>query len=195
MVDELVNPAQATADLEPILPEIIRALEHGLQEARAYFDSTSVRFDAAAFAVLVRLHAREYLRKKSLDASDIEVEQVSLCGLWLKLGKYQIKIWKIGASDLRKGLQSEAYEAAQTELFQDDAPLRGFGLAIFWMADELRHLGEVFLVHQLRDDPRCFEWIWSKAVPHPVERVVVAAEAAGDLVLEAAVPEQDEKTE
>lgn len=185
MVTELLDdPDRVLADLDSILPEITRALEHGLQEARAYFDAQPVRFDASAFSVITRLHAREYLRQKSLDASDIEVEKVNLCGLWLQLANYQIKIWKIGPDDLRKGQQSEAYGKAQLVLVDDGLPLLGFGLAVYWLADELRHLDEIFLVHQLRDDPRCFEWIWSRQIPHPAERVVVRSERAGDVPVE-----------
>jgi len=194
MIDELLSdPGRVLSDLDSVLPEVIRALEHGLQEARAYFDSKPVRYDAAAFSVIVRLHAREYLRRKSLDTTEIEVEKVNLCGLWLKLGTYQIKIWKIGPDDLKKGLASEAYGRAQLEIIQDGAPLLGFGLAVFWTADELRHLGSVYLVHQLRDDPRCLEWIWSTAIPHPAEATSVAPQSAGDVPIEVAAIERNKR--
>jgi len=194
MVEELLDdPALVLSDLENILPEIIRALEHGLQEARAYFDVTSVLIDGAVFSALVRLHARDYLRKKSLDTTDIEVERVNLCGLRLRLGTYQIKIWKVGLDDLKKGLDSEAYGKAQMEIIEDGVPLLGFGLAVFWTADALRHLQSVHLVHQLRDDPRCFEWIWSVAIPHPAEIESVAAEHGGDVEVEEATAPSEQK--
>jgi hypothetical protein len=186
MVSELLDdPHGVLAELDAVLPEIIRALEHGLQKARAYFDAEPVQIDAAVFSSIVRLHARDHLRKKSLDTAEIEIERVNLCGLRLRLGVYQIKIWKITPEDLEKGLKSEAYGKAQMEIVQDGAPLLGFGLAVFWTADALRHLGSIYLVHQLRDDPRCFEWIWSVPIPHPADTTSVTREFAGDLPIEA----------
>jgi hypothetical protein len=194
MVEKLLkDPARVVSDLESVLPEIIRALEHGLQEARAYFDEKSVRFDASAFSVITRLHAREYLRQRSLEAADIDVERVNLCGLWLRLGTYQIKIWKIGQDELKKGLANEFYGNAQMEFDLDGERLLSLGLAVFWMADELRHLGDVYLVHQLRDDPRCFEWIWSQLIQHPAESISAPPERAGDLSIEEAEPQKNAK--
>jgi hypothetical protein len=187
MIDFLLEtPEPALADLEAVLPETIRALEHGLQEARAYFDKNPVRFDAAAFSILVRLHAREYLHKKSLDTSEIEIERVNLCGLWLKLGRYEIKIWKISPDDLQKGLESENRRIETQLLLMDgDEPIRAYGLAIYWSSDALRHLGDVYLVHQAYDDPRCFEWIWSRLLQHPADEAEdVARVAAGDVPTE-----------
>ena len=45
MVDELLDdPSRVLAELTSVLPEIIRALEHGLQKARAYFDVEFAHF-------------------------------------------------------------------------------------------------------------------------------------------------------
>jgi len=194
MVPELlIDPDLVVSDLELVLPEIIRGLEHGLQEARAYFDAKPVRFDASAFSILTRLHARDYLRKKSLDTTAIEIERVNLCGLWLKLGKYQVKVWKIGSDDLKKGLQSEAYGRSQMELELDGAPLSGYGLAVYWLADPLHHLSSVHLVHQIHDDPRCFEWIWNRPIPQVPAEQIVQPTNAGDVPVETIVTKKDQR--
>jgi hypothetical protein len=71
--------AKAYRELESLFPHIIRALEHGLLEAREHFDTKSLDYDGSAFSTLVRLHARHYLRARQMDAEgDMEMERINL---------------------------------------------------------------------------------------------------------------------
>lgn len=176
-----IESRRAFHDLEDTFPHIIRALEHGLLEAREYFDTKGVGFDASVFSTIARLHAREYLRKQRIEAVDLEVEQVNLCGLWLKAGRYHLKIWKISSDDLAKALQRQA-TGHQLALVDDDGIPIVMDLAVYWTVDGLYQLGQVHLAQPQEPDPRCFDWIWSREIPQT--RVAVAAIRSNDIPVE-----------
>jgi hypothetical protein len=151
-------------ELDATFPHIIRALENGLLEAREYFDSKGLNFDGAVFSAIVRLHARQYLNDHKLDAEDLQVEQVSLCGLWLKVGRYHVKIWKISSDDLARALQRQASSGEQLTLVDENGIPIVEDLAMYWTDDGARQLGRLHLVQPRIDDPRCFDWIWSREI-------------------------------
>lgn len=164
---------RALRDLEDTFPHVIRALEHGLLEAREYFDSKPVSFDASVFSTIARLHAREYLRARKLEAADLEVEQVNLCGLWLKVGRYHLKIWKISSDDAAKALQRQT-TGHQLPLVDEDGIPIVMDLAIYWTVDGVYQLGHLYLVQPREPDPRCFDWVWSREIvqlPATVESI------------------------
>src|SRR5690349_19526147 len=92
------GPDETMAKLNWLLQEIHRGFEHGVFKARNHFETEAVDYDAFAFATFVRLHAKEYLKRKGYEA--VEIEKVMLCGLSLKLKEHIIKIWKSDDSEL-----------------------------------------------------------------------------------------------
>lgn len=173
---------KAYRDLELVFPHIIRALEHGLLEAREHFDIKSLPRDGSAFSTLVRLHARHYLRNRRIDAGDdVVMERVNLCGLWLKRGRYHLKIWKISDDDLRKALERQNSGGHQLPLLDANGIPFVLELAVFWTADELQ-VGQAYLVLPKNDDPRCFEWVWSMQIPQMADTVEEIQ--AGDIPIE-----------
>jgi hypothetical protein len=171
--------------LGEIFPHIVRALENGLLEARQYFEHKSLQRDGAVFSAIVRLHAREYLRSRRFEAEDQDftVEQVNLCGLWLKIGRYHVKIWKISADDLAKALDKQASSGEQLTLVDDRGIPLVMDLAVYWTADHLQNLGELYLVQPRYEDPRCFDWIWSRQISQTTT-VAVPAISAYDIPVE-----------
>jgi hypothetical protein len=186
-MDAVAESNRAFRDLEDTFPHIIRALEHGLLEAAEHFDVKSLPFDGAAFSMLVRLHARTYLKghrlnAENLETPDLKMESVNLCGLWLKVGRYHLKIWKIAARDLAKALEREA-SGGQLPLVDDEGIPIVVDLAMFWTTDEAHQLDQLYLVQPKHyDDPRGYEWIWSR----PISQSVAAVQPvdAGDVPIE-----------
>jgi hypothetical protein len=172
----------AFQDLENTVPHIIRGLEHGLMEARDHFETKSLKMDASAFSTITRLHAKHYLNSLRFDAeADVEMERVNLCGLWMKIGRYHLKIWKISGDDLTKALQREA-SGQQLSLVDDKGIPIVLDLAIFWTADRNLHLGEIYLVHPKDAEPRNLDWVWSRRIEQSVETVKPVP--AGDIDVE-----------
>src|ERR1035441_8137224 len=134
-MDAVAESNRAFRELEETFPHIIRALEHGLLEACEHFDQKSLRFDGGAFCMLVRLHARSYLQRRKLDAGDfdapdLKLESVNLCGLWLRVGRYHVKIWKTSPRDLLKALEREA-SGGQLPLVDDEGIPIVMDLAVY----------------------------------------------------------------
>jgi hypothetical protein len=180
-------------------------LEHGLLEALEYFDSKSLRVDASVFSAIVRLHAREYLRGRQLNADAIEsvdmkvesvnlkVESVNLCGLWLKIGRYHLKIWKISVHDLAKALERQNAVGQQLSLVDQDGIPIAMNLAVYWTADAAHKVGQLYLVQPKQDDPRCYEWAWSREIKQQITAEVPAVDAGDIAVEELTVDIQSEK--
>ena len=55
-------------------------------------------------------------------------------------------------------------------------------LAVYWTTDEARQLDQLYLVQPKDDDPRCYEWIWSRPISQTV--AVVEPIEAGDIPIE-----------
>jgi len=189
--DATGESSHAFRDLEGTFPVVIRALEHGLLEATEYFDSKALAVDGAVFSAIVRLHAREYLKRCRLSAGDLDpvdlrVERVSLCGLWLTIGRYHVKIWKISAQELTRALARQA-SACQMSLVDVETGIPIImDLAIYWTSDEVNQLGQLYLV-QAHDDPRSLDWVWSREIPQAGRAVEPVA--AGDIPVEDIISE------
>ena len=140
------SPEETLADLGWFHPEIHRAFEHGAFKAKNHFDTENIEIDSSAFSTLVRLHARDYLKKKGFDA--LEVEHVNLCGLSLKLPNYYIKMWKAVDDGLPAPGHSEPkQEFYQQPLFPNDGenplPLH---LIVIWNVDSQKNLSSLWLI-------------------------------------------------
>jgi hypothetical protein len=178
------SPENTLADLAWLHPEIYRAFEHGVYKGKTHFEGESLDWDASAFSTIVRLHAKSYLKTKNLDA--VEIEQVNLSGLSLRVPKYQIKMWKSEGSDLPVPGDSEPkQEFYQQPLFpngtEDPNPLR---LAVLWNIDWQKNLVAVWLVCPKFGDEKYAEAHWCVKIPDPALASVAAATAPvapGDL--------------
>jgi hypothetical protein len=85
---------QALKIVAPITPEIYRAFEHGISKATLYFTNEKIKPpDPWAFAMLVKLHAREHLRKCAEFAS-VAFDKMSLCGISFHYRDWQVRLWR-----------------------------------------------------------------------------------------------------
>jgi hypothetical protein len=161
------SPEKTLADLSWLHPELYRAFEHGVYKGKTHFEGESLDWDASAFSTIVRLHAKSYLKTKNLDA--VEIEQVNLSGLSLRVPKYQIKMWKSEGSDLPvPGASEPKHEFYQQPLFPNGTeqpnPLR---LAALWNIDRQKNLAAVWLVCPKYGDEKSAEAHWCVKIPDP----------------------------
>ena len=117
--------------------------------------------------MMVRLHAREYLKKKGLEA--MEFQQVNLCGLSLQLEKYQIKVWK-AADD---GLPSPGHSEPKQEFYQqplfptDGERLLPLKLVVIWNLNSQKDLSALWLICPKYGDEKSAEAHWCVKIPDP----------------------------
>ena len=177
------SPEETLADLNWFHPEIYRAFEHGVFKAKNHFDTENIDLDSSAFSTLVRLHARDCLKKKGFDAVDIE--KVNLCGLSLKLPQYHIKMWKAVDDGLPAPGHSEPkQEFYQQPLFPNDGqnclPLH---LIVIWNVNSQKHLSNVWLICPKNGDEKSAEAHWCVRIPDPTSTATGAqsSEISSDL--------------
>jgi hypothetical protein len=161
------GPDETLNDLAWLHPEIYRGIEYGVFEAKTHFTTKQIIHDGAAFSTLVRLHAKNYLITKGLDA--IDVEDVNLTGLSLKLDGYQIKVWKAADSNLPVPGQSEPKQAFyQQTLFDGGERPEIIHLAVIWNVKNSTHeLSAVWLVCPKNGDEKSAEDYWTVRIPDP----------------------------
>jgi hypothetical protein len=186
------SPEKTLADLSWLHPELYRAFEHGVYKGKTHFEGESLDWDASAFSTIVRLHAKSYLKTKNLDA--VEIEQVNLSGLSLRVPKYQIKMWKSEGSDLPvPGASEPKQEFYQQPLFPNGTeqpnPLR---LAVLWNIDWQKHLAAVWLVCPKYGDEKSAEAHWCVKIPDPALASVPVA-AAPTIPSDLPIKRKDEK--
>jgi len=186
------SPENTLADLSWLHPEIYRAFEHGVYKGKTHFESESLDWDASAFSTIVRLHAKAYLKTKNLDA--VEIEQVNLSGLSLRVPKYQIKMWKSEGSDLPvPGASEPKQEFYQQPLFPNGTeqpnPLR---LAVLWNIDWQKNLDAVWLVCPKYGDEKSAEAHWCVKIPDPALASVPVV-AAPTVLSDLPIKRKDEK--
>lgn len=161
------GPKETLEDLAWLHPEIYRGIDYGVFEARIHFETTRVDYDGAAFSTLVRLHAKNYYRRKGYDAVDIE--EVSLTGLSLKLEGYHIKIWKAHDSSLPAPGSSEPKQAYYQQTLNFDGGERPeiIRLAVIWNVNASRALSAMWLVCPKDGDETSAEAYWTERIPDP----------------------------
>jgi hypothetical protein len=94
MGNTIPTPKCALESLAPISPEIYRAFEHGISKATVYFKNEAIEpRDPWAFAMIVKLHAREYLRKCPEFAA-VALDRLSLCGISFHYKDWQLRLWR-----------------------------------------------------------------------------------------------------
>ncbi|MFI5093524.1 MAG: hypothetical protein ACHQIK_08785 [Candidatus Acidiferrales bacterium] len=94
MTSPIPTKEQALEILAPISPEIFRAFEDGISKATTYFKNEGIEpRDPWAFAMIVKLHARENLRK-SPNCSGVTFDRLSLCGISFHYKDWQIRLWR-----------------------------------------------------------------------------------------------------
>ena len=186
-----MNPAiptkeQALQILAPISPEIYRAFEDGISKATIYFKKEGIEpRDPWAFAMIVKLHAREYLRKHPEFAS-VTFDRLSLCGISFHYKDWQIRLWRSadhanpklphpGRSDSKR----EYY--VQTELFPDkNTEPTELRFVILWDVDKDSKIEALWLVFPKNFNQKTGEITvyWDVELPNPIFGVKAPSEAA-----------------
>ena len=170
-IPNVPGPKETLADLAWLHPEIYRAFEYGIFKAKNHFATENLEHEASAFSTLVRLHAKDYLRKKGLQA--VEIEDVKLCGLSLKLDGYHIKMWKASDDGLPVPGKSEPkQEFYQQSLFNDGERPEVLNLAVIWNINSNKDLSAIWLICPKYGDENSAEEYWNARIPDPSLAVV-----------------------
>ena len=175
------SPEDTKARLAWLLPDIYRAFEHGVFKANNYFDAEGIDHEPFSFAALVRLHAKDYLKKKGHE--NLELERVMLCGLSLRTEEELIKIWKSDDSELPTPGTSVPKAAFYQQSFdfedraadaEDNGVLR---LVILWNLSSLRkNLEALWLVCPKSYDEKKPEAWWCTQIADPTSLVTAPPE-------------------
>lgn len=184
MSTSIPTSKQALEILAPISPEIYRAFEHGISKATVYFKNEGIEpRDPWAFAMIVKLHAREYLRKCPEFAS-VAFDKLSLCGISFHYKAWQIRLWRSadhanpklphpGRSECKR----EYY--VQTELFPEnsEAPTE-LRFVILWDVDRDSKLEALWLVFPKNFNQKTGEITvyWAVELPNPILAVQAPTE-------------------
>jgi hypothetical protein len=171
------DPQETLQALSWLHPEIYRAIDHGALKAKEYFDAEGIEKESSIFSGLVRLHAREYLRNIGIET--VKIEQVNLCGLFLRIPSYAIKMWKSEDESLPvPGTSTPKQEFYQQPLFSDGTEIDELNLAVLWNLDSLDHLCAVWLACPKDGDEKSAEVHWTIRIPDPT--LAVSAPAPTD---------------
>lgn len=176
---------QALQIVAPISPEIYRALEHGISKATLYFENEKIDPpDPWAFAMIVKLHAREYLRKCSEFAS-VTFDKLSLCGISFHYTDWQIRLWRSADRDNPKlphpgRSESKREYYVQTELFPENSTVPSeLRFVILWDLNRDRKLEALWLVFPRDFNQKTGEITvyWSVELPNPILGVQAPTQA------------------
>lgn len=169
---KIPGPEETLAELSWLHPEIYCAFEHGIFEANSHFDTKQIKYDAAAFSTIVRLHVKDYLSKKGLNA--VDVEDVNLTGLSLKLESYHIKMWKASDDGLPVPKSEPKQVFYQQSLFEDGERPEVLHLAVIWNINSSKNLSAVWLICPKYGDENSTEDYWTTKIPDPALAVVTS---------------------
>jgi hypothetical protein len=153
------SAAQTISELSATLDLIYAALEHGVSKAKYHFRRAGIGMDQEkqAFSSLVRLHAKQFLKKRNLESA--ELEQANLCGIWLRTGPYHLKVWRISEEDLEKAQTPASDLFEQFQFVQDGEPIPLTHLRIYWQLADSGRLS-LYLAYPKYEDPKSTECFW-----------------------------------
>jgi hypothetical protein len=153
------SAAQTISELSATLDLIYAALEHGVSKAKYHFRRAGIGMDQEkqAFSSLVRLHAKQFLKKRNLESA--ELEQANLCGIWLRTGPYHLKVWRISEEDLEKAQTPASDLFEQFQFVQDGEPISLTHLRIYWQLADSGRLN-LYLAYPKYEDPKSTECFW-----------------------------------
>jgi hypothetical protein len=161
---------ETVADLGHYLELVYAGLEHGVAEARAHFQQTGIGMqqEKQAFSTLVRLHAKDYLKRRNLESA--ELEHTNLCGIWLRIGNYHLKVWRVSDEDLEIASQPASGIFEQFQFLENGEPIALVRLRVYWRLDE-RGLLKAYLAYPKYDDPKSAECHWLTVVAEPATAI------------------------
>lgn len=174
---------EALQILAPISPEIYRAFEDGISKATIYFKKEGIEpRDPWAFAMIVKLHARENLRK-SPKFSEVTFDRLSLCGISFHYKDWQVRLWRSadhanprlphpGRSDSKR----EYY--VQPELFPYKTEPTELRFVILWDVNKDSKLEALWLVFPKNFNQKTGEITvyWDVELPNPIFGVQAPSE-------------------
>jgi hypothetical protein len=182
------GPEVVLQDLSPTVPLLFAALEVGLTAARSYFA------DGRPSDPYLGSHLARYEAKKYLMDSGVDCAEIANTGLFIRAGKYPIRIFKADEGELPApgpSLRRQAYYS-QMQLqyilpFPEwvAAQIEGPNLIIIWDATSSYTLLNLTLAcpeigRTSKNSVSCY---WSAPIPHPatMPQYQVAAASIGDV--------------
>lgn len=160
------SAAQTVSELNTTLELVYAALKHGVSKAKDHFRKSGIGVDQEkqAFSSIVRLHAKQFLKKRNLESA--ELEQANLCGIWLRVGPYHLKVWRISDEDLEKAQIPASDLFEQFQFVQDGEPVGLIQLRTYWQLADSGNLS-LYLAYPKYEDPKSTECVWLVSVPKP----------------------------
>ena len=158
------SASQIVSELNTTLELVYAALQHGVSKAKAHFRKSGIGVDQEkqAFSSIVRLHAKQFLKKRNLESA--ELEQANLCGIWLRVGPYHLKVWRISDEDLQKAQVPASDLFEQFPFVQDGEPIPLTHLRIYLQFPDSGRLS-LYLAYPKYEDPKSTECFWLIPVP------------------------------
>jgi len=176
MASTIPTKEQALEIVAPISPEIYRAFEHGISKATIYFENEKIERDPWAFAMVVKLHAREHLQKCS-EFSSVVFDRLSLCGIGFHYKDWQIRLWRSADHSSPKlphpghSESKRKYYVQQGELFPETNPAPAeLRFVILWDVDKDSKLEALWLVCPRNFNQKTGEITvhWAVELPNPI---------------------------
>ena len=174
------TPEEALQIVSPIAPQIFRSFEYGGSKARDYFEGEKLEYDGSAYAMIVRLHAREHLKKQP-EFATVVFDKLSMCGISFLFNSWQFRLWKSadhrapklphpGHSEKKQRYYVQPY---QPDLFPHKKRRKKVGaelhLVILWNLDKRGNLETLWLVCPQKFTPETGEIKvhWIAEIPNP----------------------------
>lgn len=163
----------------PIAPQIYRAFEHGIERAVAYFTTEKIEpRDPWAFAMIVKLHAREFLRKRE-EFESVVFDRLSLCGIGFHYQGWTVRLWRSADHDNPKlphpgRSDSKQRFYVQMELWPEngktETETEELRVVILWDTNRNAQLETLWLVCPKNFNSKTGEisTYWSVELPNPI---------------------------
>ena len=166
--------------VSPIAPEIYHAFEYGGSKARDYFEAEKLDHDGSAYALIVRMHAREYLKKRAEFATVI-FDRLSMCGISFLFNNWKFRLWK-SADHRAPKLPHPGHSEKKQRYYVQPRQMDLFSyrkrkktgpklhLVILWNLDKKRNLETLWLVCPEDFNPETGEIKvhWIAEIPNPI---------------------------
>jgi len=173
------TPQKALEILSPITPEIYRALEYGGSKTREYFDKERVEYVGSAYAMLVRVHAKHYLKQRP-EFATLVFDKYSMCGISFLFNNWKCRLWK--SADHRAPKLPHPGHSTRKQLFYVQPEQLGFPwkkkkrsapnlhLVILWNLDKKGNLETLWLVcpKYFNQETGEIKIHWCAEIPNPI---------------------------
>jgi hypothetical protein len=196
---QLPEPEATLADLMTVLRVVHQGGQWATQQAHEIFDQWGAEPEPYLFGDMVRFRMKRYLDKAGQEVEDDltwERQELRNNGIFLKYGKYRIRIWKAERGgylpDMGTASTARLRYCRQLELplgLGEVPPDGPYNLVVLWSVDHNYNLRDMRLVCPKagQGSPTAIDEYWNVQIPDPITSlsppapVVEEAEDVDDL--------------